>query len=508
MQDQGCATYLPAAPPPAPLRLGPLKISPTWLAFAQFAVITLAFRLVLFGNPLVHGDEEFYLLVADRWQHGALPYVDIWDRKPIGLFLLYRFFDLFPFDPVYVYQSFAVLATAGTSLLIQRMGREIAPHASSWWAGLVYSLAMPGFTCVFGQSPVFYNLLMAMAALQVVACWKQARSSGLMLRGLSVMALVGLALQIKYSVVFEGVAFGLLLLARGWFDAWSWTRLALAGLVWAAVALAPTVLAYGAYVMIGHGSEFVQANFTSILLRSSEGGAAWARLAEELLALTPFWLAVAVAPCLLAMPELPYPRVLVVLRLWAGAALLGFLAFGTWYDHYAAPMLCPLSVLSAPVFGRAAPRARWFARILVASSFIGAVLAMGVRVHNHGDARDLAQLTAQVRRELHGGCFYQFDGEAALYRTVGACIPTRFAFPYHLTTWTEARALGTDQVGEVARIMHTRPAVVMIIDAGDDWQPNLQARETARLALGRDYQRYARIALGEHVYSLYRLRRP
>ena len=40
-------------------------------------------RVACIGDPALHMDEEFYLLVADRIWQGALPYVDIWDLKPI-----------------------------------------------------------------------------------------------------------------------------------------------------------------------------------------------------------------------------------------------------------------------------------------------------------------------------------------------------------------------------------------------------------------------------------------
>lgn len=46
-------------------------------------------RGALFGNPLVHSDEGFYPLVGDRMMHGAWPFVDIFDRKPVGLFLIF-----------------------------------------------------------------------------------------------------------------------------------------------------------------------------------------------------------------------------------------------------------------------------------------------------------------------------------------------------------------------------------------------------------------------------------
>ncbi|BCI72928.1 hypothetical protein SPKIRA_37580 (plasmid) [Sphingomonas paucimobilis] len=52
-------------------------------------LVALVARARTFGNPVIGFDEQFYLLVGDRVLHGALPYVDIFDRKPIGLFLLY-----------------------------------------------------------------------------------------------------------------------------------------------------------------------------------------------------------------------------------------------------------------------------------------------------------------------------------------------------------------------------------------------------------------------------------
>jgi len=51
-------------------------------------LFALAFWSSQFGNPDVDFDEPFYLLVGERLLHGDIAYVDIWDRKPIGLFLI------------------------------------------------------------------------------------------------------------------------------------------------------------------------------------------------------------------------------------------------------------------------------------------------------------------------------------------------------------------------------------------------------------------------------------
>lgn len=508
MQDVAGATLVPAtAGLPTRLRIGSQAFSGIGLSFLQFAAIALAFRLIMFGNPLVHVDEEFYLLVADRWNQGAMPFVDIWDRKPVGLFLLYRLFLLVPGNPVIVSQIFGVASTAATALVVQRLAREIARPPSAWLAGVVYIFAMPAFSCAFGQAPVFYNLLMALAALVLVDVWKRPDAAHLLGRGLGAMVLVGLAMQIKYSVVFEGVAFGLMLLARGWTDVWSWRRLALAGVVWATAALTPTLVAWGWFAGIGHGQDFLQANFLSILLRMPDGDASWFRLGTHLFALTPFWLAVLVAPHKLAMPRARHPVVPLVLRGWALAAVLGYLVFGTWYDHYVAPMLAPLAVLSAPVLARAIPAERWFGRLLLAASAIGGLAVMGLQFKNHGSAAQFDELTQVIRREMHGGCFYQFDGEPALYRSVGACIPTRYAFSIHLNTWTEAPAIGVDAGREVARIMTTRPDVVMIGEWKAVNMPNHVTRAVVADFLAHDYERYSGFVLGTHHFGLYRLKR-
>jgi len=507
VEEVARATFVPAATTqPSRVRIGSYAISGTWLAFLQFAAIALAFRLILFGNPLVHVDEEFYLLVADRWNQGLLPFVDIWDRKPVGLFLLYRLFLLVPGDPVWVYQLFGIAATGATAVLVQRMAREIARPSSAWLAGLVYVFAMPAFSCAFGQAPVFYNLLMAFAALQLVEVWKRPEAPHLVGRGLVIMLLVGVALQIKYSVLFEGMAFGLMLLARGWADVWSWRRLALAGLVWALAALAPTALAYGWFAAIGHGNDFLQANFISILQRLPDGNASWFRLTTQMFALTPFWLAVLVAPRMMAMPRPRHRVVPAVLRCWAIAAVIGYLVFGTWYDHYVAPMLTPLAVLSAPVLARSVPAERWFGRLLLVASAVGGMAVMAIQFKNHGTARQFDEMTQLIRGEMHGGCFYQFDGEPGLYRSVDACIPTRYAFSTHLNTWTEAPAIGVDTGREVARIMMTHPDVVLVGEWKAVYLPNHITRAVVADFLARDYERYSGFVLGTHHFGLYRLK--
>lgn len=460
---------------------------------ARYALLALVLRLVLLGSPLVHVDENFYLLVGERWAHGALPFVDIWDRKPIGLFVLYRLLAGLPGDAVLWVQLAGIAATAIGALIIRELALTIAPERGASLAGAVYVLAMPAFSCAFGQAPVFYNPIIALAMLRVIA-ERPADIRAQPWRGAIVtMALVGVALQIKYSALFEGSAIALMLLWRRAEAGLGRPALLHGAVLLGGAALAPTLAALVGYALAGHAADFVDANFISILHRRTDGAAAWMRLGMQALALSPFALVIVAGP---------WPRSLAaaLLRVWALAALTGFLIFGTWFDHYVAPLLVPLCVLAAP----ALDARRRIGAVLLAASAIGGVAVMAVQLHHHGTRAQFDHICAHARAELRGGAFYLFDGDPAFYRCVGAPIPTRYAFPGHLDSWTEANAIGADPAHEVARIMLSAPDVVLAPDDFDPDAGNPMSRAVLSDFLAHGYQRIAVLPLGTHRYALFR----
>src|SRR5438874_1960984 len=86
----------------------------TLLLLTAFAA-ALATRIWLFGDPVIQVDEQFYLLAGDRILQGAIPYVDIWDRKPIGIFLLYAGIRMLGGEGIYQYQLAATFAAGLTA---------------------------------------------------------------------------------------------------------------------------------------------------------------------------------------------------------------------------------------------------------------------------------------------------------------------------------------------------------------------------------------------------------
>ena len=436
--------------------------------------------------------------------HGALPYVDIWDRKPIGLFLLYAAIRLLGGAGILQYQLVALACTVATSLVIHRIARTVASHNAALCAGVAYQCCLSAFMCFGGQAPVFYNLLMALAGLGMLRIWSAPDDRRLLVHGLGVMALVGIALQIKYTVVFEGIAFGLALIWRARLARWSRAVIALAALGWCATALLPTLAALASYRSIGHGDAFIAANFFSIFGKHEDVLTPLWRLSKESISLFPVWLAIFWAPRHLPPLSGEQQHARTFLRYWAGAAVFGFLIFGTWYDHYVAPLLVPLMALSTPAL--AARSLRWLSVAMLGLSAAGAAAVTYVNMSNQGSRQQISALTTAINARLANGCLYVNEGDPALYLLTRSCLPTPYIFPNHFNNAAEQFALGVDVNTELRALLARRPTVVAIMTEPSSTPVNWASRRLLLGQLNVNYTRFATLPAGSREYQLYALR--
>ena len=105
-----------------------------------------------------------YLLVGQRMWDGAIPYVDIWDRKPIGLFLIYAASAELPIDAIVAYHLVALAAAVVTAGCIAMLVRTFAGPKAALAAAILYLVWLSLIGGRGGQSPVFYDLPMVLAA--------------------------------------------------------------------------------------------------------------------------------------------------------------------------------------------------------------------------------------------------------------------------------------------------------------------------------------------------------
>lgn len=425
-------------------------------------LIAVALRCWDYGNPVIHVDEQYYLLVGDRMWQGAVPYIDIWDRKPTGLFLLFAAIRVLPGDGIFAYQLVATLFAAATALVVRSAALRIgASRLGALAAGAAYLVWLPLLGGRGGQSPVFYNLLIAWAAGLTFAVPDLAARGArwrIFTSGLGACLLAGVAIQMKYTPLFEGVFFGLVHLCYLRRAATPIPRLSAAAVAFAIAGAAPSLAAIGWYRSLGPAAfdAFWFANFTSIGLRP---GYPIDQIAMRLLGIT------AQLSPLIAAAALSWRRrkrgdpnpVLLVGMGWLAAALIGFLAIGTFFDHYALPLIAPLAVLASIALGRSAR---------VGCGVLGAGLLLFVVERafipsNTAGAREVARL---VRLNSRGGCPYVFIGDTVTYLLANACIPTAYAFPNLLAYTTEQGATGIDEAAEVRRILAWRPPLIITSD--------------------------------------------
>lgn len=479
----------------------------TGWALSLLALIALALRAYTFDNPVIGYDEQFYLLVGDRMLHGAVPYVDIFDRKPIGLFLIYAGARLFGGDGFLAYKLVAAGFVALTAAGVFHIARRRAGMFGAGCAAILFIAWHNFMGGEGGQSPVFYNLFMAGAALCVLAAIdRPARARPL---GMAAMLATGVAIQIKYSVLFEGIYFGCALL---WLAARGGEKpgaIAVSAALWIGAALAPTLLALGVYAAMGQAEAFIFANFLSVLAQGRNPMMVQLRdLAEIVAILSPLFILLAVA---LRGRERGVARgdgaTWFVIG-WLIASAVGILAFWRFnHPHYALPLLLPLTILLAPLFDRMRRRSAWVPVGLVALVLLASQLVLMANDQRKGGAREAAQLARAARAE--SGCIYVYAGYPALYMLTGSCLPSRWAFPGTLNMRDEQHpaAIGTDPAGEVRQILARRVPVI-VDEYPHTTYGNPATRAVLDRALAADYVLTACPATGAGRAQLVYRRKP
>jgi hypothetical protein len=428
-----------------------------WLAAAVLAIAVIATRAVWFGDPAADFDEQLYSFIGWRMTHGDLPYVQVWDRKPFGLFAVFAFAHWLMGPGAIAYQVLGCVASFIGALFVYALARELVDRASAAVAGTLYVILLAIYGSYSGQTEEFHTPIM-LAMLWLARDPRRADAPG---RATAAMLLGGLAMQIKYTVLPQCLFFGGYALYGEWRAGAGPLRLAWRAALFALLGVLPTVAVGVLYGWWGHFDQFWFANFVSFFERLPAHSG---RLRPDLfVAVLP--LALLLALGLYAAFRLNPPRdwrIYGLFAAWSVSALATVLMPGTVYLYYYATMAAPAALLALPVIDVRSPARFLPAALLVLTAGYVADLP-GDYARARDDSRAEARLSSAIAAYVGKtrDCLYVFDGPTALYRTTGTCLPTRFVYPDHLNNALEAKALGTDQVAEVARILANRPGVIV-----------------------------------------------
>ncbi len=172
-------------------------------------IVAVAFvaRMFTLFNASIDADEGVYLVMAQQWQHGGLPYVAVWDQHPPGLpALLVAVLDIV-FDPVLGAHLAASAAVVATAVLIHHICWRHAYNARAGLiAALLYVICISRWAGLSANTEIFNNLFVTFAAYQLITA---ARRPFDLSRAVMAAFVLGVGLQFKYVVFPEAVLLSL-----------------------------------------------------------------------------------------------------------------------------------------------------------------------------------------------------------------------------------------------------------------------------------------------------------
>jgi hypothetical protein len=158
------------------------------IAVALIASATLvgrAFTALEFGAF----DSRIFLYIGQQWADGVIPYRDVWDNKPPGIFLLTLLAQAFPRPWLFLAVLEAVFVTATAALVWLLLGALGAARPARWFGAVAVALCMNLGVMHSGDLPT--ELYLALPA--TLSAWLLVRSIQADRRAAGFAALGGLA---------------------------------------------------------------------------------------------------------------------------------------------------------------------------------------------------------------------------------------------------------------------------------------------------------------------------
>jgi 4-amino-4-deoxy-L-arabinose transferase-like glycosyltransferase len=451
-------------------------------------------RSLSFVPYVIDTDEGLYMVQAQAWLRGeGWPLVAVWDMHPVGApFLIAGAMAVFG-QSLAAVRLLGMLAATATATGLYAMARLLRlPHIVALGAGVLYLGMTNRFNGLATNTEILFAPFivagLAVALRTALAVLDRAEPPGYgALAGVGV--LVGIALTIKPVAMPEGCfAFAVMVLPAWSRRLISFPRVLAMAAAYALFCLSPTLVLGALYALIGAFDAFFDAVVVAPF-RYADGRlpaveAAWLIAASMLFLLWPFLCA-----ALALAWRRSHPRAALFGTAWFAFATVAIMLPGYYYNHYFLIWMPPLSLLATVGLWQLAQRL-WPARAAIALAAMLGIVAMdswadrtAVRMHA-GLAIRFPDPVGSVAEALAssiepGATVLIANYHPLVYMLANAAPPSRYVFPAQLTG-DFGEVAGIDMDAEVARILESRPAAI-VVDRG--WW--LSMRPTVREMITR-----------------------
>jgi 4-amino-4-deoxy-L-arabinose transferase-like glycosyltransferase len=253
-----------------PTRIVPRRFFRLWpLAVAILVTLALGVPTLLF--PL-GPDQAIFAYIAHRISGGGFPFVDAWDQKPPGIYLLYVIALHLPGAIMRDVRIFDLLTTFATLGCIYLLAGFLWNRAAAFFAALLYGVA---YTTEYGwwhtAQPDGYT-----AIPLCLATWLYYRY--LSRRSVWPYVLAGMLTGFAFQLRFFAALIGLVLLYIEWNQAEgrgrnAWSNAA-RRILWFSAGFALMQAAFALYLLVGHAlGAYIMTEFTFASRYSRLGGA-------------------------------------------------------------------------------------------------------------------------------------------------------------------------------------------------------------------------------------------
>ena len=185
-----------------------------FLPFIILIFLIFLLRIPSFFEPHWYFDEGVYSLFGKSIATGNIPYLDVWDHKPLGIYLIYSLAYVSPLDILVGAKIFAFLSASVGAVLLFFIAKQAFPRKVALLSAFLFAIfsSLPFFDGNQANGEIFFITPVLLAIYLFEPFSKQVNPRKLLLAGLS----LGVAISIKQVAIVDlGLLVFLLSLKEG-----------------------------------------------------------------------------------------------------------------------------------------------------------------------------------------------------------------------------------------------------------------------------------------------------
>lgn len=469
------------------------------LILFSFIILSILLRLSAFFQSTFDHDESLYLLVANSLLQGNVPYTDVWDNKPPGIYFLYALGLLIFGNNIISIRFFTCILVGCTCFLLYCLGKKITNNEIlGLIAGIIYAVFSLENGGLAANTEIFFTpfVVLGFYLLFCLEITPEKQISQQKITLISIGLSLGIGLQIKQVVLFDFLAILIILSLRLWWNKKSLTQPLIKEIVqcftWLILGfIMPTILIIISFTIAGHFNEYWYANFTANSKRVGNESFAIMTLIYALfiqLKVNFFlWLCLILTPFYMLTASIKSRKELTYLTIWFIMSFLGVAAPKSFFTHYFLQLLPSFSLISAYIITESIWKIQNIPKLnKIIILILILVMPIMTQIYPKLNATIQYPLNRIVKGNQNWGdtpamigdyiidkindndYIYVFDYQPVIYYLTRSKIPTKYPFTSFLLKAKLAKVAGIEPKKEFISIMEKKPKYIIKLRNGQN----------------------------------------